>query len=145
MVLQGLEEEQSLRLLLERRLEHMWQELQQSCGGDVTHSQWLMYDQLKRQDVHTTKDLYVIKCKLNRISVCNAKYTQDMRKCSESFQVGHRQLVVKRDSLLARRDTLRARLVDEQRKSTKLIKVIANCSSESCQVRLHFVSFKGLP
>ena len=128
---QGLEEEQTLRQTLERRLERKWQQLHESCveGGELDEQRWALYGQLKRKDRIAVDAQRQAEARLEQLAAAIAK----MQEPESRDEQETRDLLELRNELHERRERWRVKLLKQQQLHGERLKAVAASSSETAE------------
>ena len=134
--MKGLEEQQSQRMALERRLEQMWRQLHENCveNGELDDQLWTIYANLKRKDLLAANDISALEKRLEQLNRASAVFTQKIKTEQSESAVEMQRLVQYRTSLHDRREQMREKLRIHQKRSTELLKAVCASSSETVQV-----------
>lgn len=134
--MQGLEEVQTIRQLLERRLERKWQQLHESCveSGELDEQRWNLYAQLDRRDRLACDQQREAAARLDQLSSLVARM-QLQHEQMESAGNGRpqSQLLDQRNELHERRERWRLKLLRQQSKHVERLKAVAASSSDAAE------------
>ena len=138
--MKGLEEQQSQRMALERRLEQMWRQLHENCveNGELDDQLWTIYANLKRKDLLAANDISALEKRLEQLNRASAVFTQKIKTEQSESAVEMQRLVQYRTSLHDRREQMREKLRIHQKRSTELLKAVCASSSETVQVSAYW-------
>lgn len=129
--MQGLEEEQTLRQTLERRLERKWQELHESCvdGGELDEQRWALYTLLRRKDQNAHSSQRQAEARIEALTAAISKMQEPQNQDREETQ----SLLELRNELHERRERWRVKLLKQQQLHTERLKAVATSSAETAE------------
>ena len=132
--MQGLEEEQTIRMTLERRLGQKWEQLHASClENDLDEQRWIMYAQLKMKDEIGIQVQRILTSRLYQLSTAMTLYSDGIKNRHQTFQQDQQQLLDRRNVLHTRREQLRAKLLRQQQHHTDMLKAVSSSSAEAAE------------
>lgn len=128
---QGLEEEQTIRQLLERRLEHNWQQLHENCvdSGELDEQRWFLYSQLRKKDEIAHEQQRNAELRLEQLSMAVNKLLEK-QSCQQQV---NQKLIDQRNELHERRERWRLRLLKQQHQHAERLKAVAASSSDAAE------------
>ena len=142
--MQGLEEEQTLRINLERRLGKKWHQLYENCteNGELDEQRWIIYSQLKMKDQVAFEQQRILANRLKQLSSSADLYLQKIKNRSSNWKLKQwPQLLQQKNELHDRRERWRLNLLKQQHHHVDLLKAVAYCSSETAEFLEDLVSF----
>ena len=131
---QGLEEEHTVRLLLERRLETKWQQLHENCveNGELDQQRWSLYLQLRAKDLAAAEQQRSAANQIDQLQASMAKL-QLIKKQSVHDETMYETLERHRMELHDRRERWRIKLLKQQDRHCLRLKALASASSETAE------------
>lgn len=135
---QGLEEVQTIKQALERRLERKWQQLHESCveNGELDEQRWQLYSQLERNDRLARYQQASSAARLEQLSSLVAR--MQLQKQQEGLDAGlggisSSKLLEERTELHERRERWRIKLQGQQSRHIDRLKAVAASSSDAAE------------
>ncbi|XP_032776414.2 dynein regulatory complex subunit 2 [Daphnia magna] len=128
---QGLEDEQTIRQNLERRLEHSWQQLHENCvdSGELDEQRWALYSLLRRRDQIAYEQQHSAENRLEKLSKAVNKIHEKQNCHEHSTQ----ELIERRNELHDRRERWRLKLLKQQHQHAERLKAVAASSSDAAE------------
>lgn len=126
-----MEEEQTTRQNLERRLENCWLQLHENCvdSGELDEQRWAMYSQLRRRDQIAYEHQRKAEMRLEQLSSAVSKIQEKQSVDQQDKQ----DLMERRNELHERRERWRLRLLKQQQQHSERLKAVAASSSDAAE------------